>query len=154
MSKIDLSYSEFKDIKNKIETLIQKNMKISKKLGIALILAKSFDLKDAEEWITKELKGYKKGDIIPDYRVLPGIKVMKGIGYPIKELNGSHKNIDISLGNSIPDIETLIRSNSSTGYLRTDILLHKGEMATLSFDIDGDSVRYPVESPTPNFKWG
>lgn len=66
MSKIDLSYSEFKDIKNKIETLIQKNMKISKKLGIALILAKSFDLKDAEEWITKELKGYKKGDIIPD----------------------------------------------------------------------------------------
>lgn len=48
------------------------NVSISNLLRKALIVAKKLKIKDFENWINSELNGYKKDEIIPDYRSISG----------------------------------------------------------------------------------
>ena len=51
---------------------LDSSKRVTDLLRKALAISIKLDLKDIQEWINKELNGYNKDDIIPDYRLIVG----------------------------------------------------------------------------------
>ena len=97
--------------------------RLSDLLRKALVVAKKLNIEEIQSWIKCELNGYKKGDDIPEYRILRGeVKTFNpynGVWMPI--IFGDTKDTEAfskgSCGQSVAEIESLIERKSDNPFL-------------------------------------
>lgn len=117
-----------------IEGAITNKTSLSELLRMVKVAAYRLNLPVIEDWVSKELDGYKDGNLVPEYRKVKGQVVAKHAIHGWHPIGGNPTTIGIlqerNLGGSIASLEAMLREAESSGGTGTFTLFFSPERAS------------------------